>query len=534
MDACDELGMFVIVATPGWQFWNNDPVFGERVYTDIRNMVRRDRNHPSVILWEPILNETHYPDNFAAAAYGIVHEEYPFQGCYTACDQRAKGQEYFDVIYDHDINPNLNKSVFVREWGDYVDDWSAHNSPSRARRSWGEEPQLVQAGHYEKSSPTLSLEKIYAMSPQMVGGCLWAAFECNRGYHPDPFYGGIMDAFRQPKYSYYLFQSQRNPSLNVPQIENGPMIYIANELTPFSSGDVRIFSNCEEVRLLVFGQEFGTQKVASLGARMPSPAITFTNVFQFKDLKKLSGAKQWDEEKIVAEGLIGGKVVATTTRRPALRKHHLELSVDFDGTPLMADGSDIVTVVASLVDERGNVKRLGEELVVFEVEGEGRLIGSAANGANPRPLEWGTAPCLIQSTTQPGKITVRAHVLFEGITTPIGGKVTFESLPTAKPLLFSETASSVQSGGEKTAASTSNEVFDLRQKLKAAEAKINALNLKNVEKQQTSPQETVFTAGLLASSGNQRVCNGLFHRESITWRGVFVKTVEMKNTPNGG
>lgn len=58
MDACDELGLFVIVNTPGWQFWNEEPIFAQRVYSDIRNMVRRDRNHPSVWLWEPILNET--------------------------------------------------------------------------------------------------------------------------------------------------------------------------------------------------------------------------------------------------------------------------------------------------------------------------------------------------------------------------------------------------------------------------------------------------------------------------------------------
>ena len=48
MDACDELGLFVIVNTPGWQFWNNEPIFAKRVYNDIRNMVRRDRNHPCV------------------------------------------------------------------------------------------------------------------------------------------------------------------------------------------------------------------------------------------------------------------------------------------------------------------------------------------------------------------------------------------------------------------------------------------------------------------------------------------------------
>ncbi len=47
----DELGMFIIVATPGWQYWNPEPVFEERILSDIRNMVRRDRNHPSVLLW---------------------------------------------------------------------------------------------------------------------------------------------------------------------------------------------------------------------------------------------------------------------------------------------------------------------------------------------------------------------------------------------------------------------------------------------------------------------------------------------------
>ncbi|GKG73527.1 hypothetical protein CE91St1_26700 [Parabacteroides goldsteinii] len=40
MDACDELGLFALVEVPGWQFWNKEPFFGERVYLDIRNMIR--------------------------------------------------------------------------------------------------------------------------------------------------------------------------------------------------------------------------------------------------------------------------------------------------------------------------------------------------------------------------------------------------------------------------------------------------------------------------------------------------------------
>ena len=55
MDACDELGLFVIVTTPGWQYWNKDSIFGERAQQNTREIIRRDRNHPSVLMWEPIL-----------------------------------------------------------------------------------------------------------------------------------------------------------------------------------------------------------------------------------------------------------------------------------------------------------------------------------------------------------------------------------------------------------------------------------------------------------------------------------------------
>ncbi|CDD32935.1 putative uncharacterized protein [Bacteroides sp. CAG:714] len=147
MDACDELGLFVIVNTPGWQFWNDEPVFAQRVYSDIRNMVRRDRNHPSVWMWEPILNETWYPEDFAKNVVDILHEEYPYPYCYAGCDVTARGSEYFPIQFTHPLNGaggafttqtmNPEVSYFTREWGDNVDDWNSHNSPSRVSRSWG-------------------------------------------------------------------------------------------------------------------------------------------------------------------------------------------------------------------------------------------------------------------------------------------------------------------------------------------------------------------------------------------------------------
>jgi beta-galactosidase len=486
MDACDELGMFIIVATPGWQFWNKEPVFEERVLTDIRNMVRRDRNHPSVIMWEPILNETGYPEDFALKVHNATHAEYPFQGCFTACDLRARGSAVFDIKYGGAADKN-NETYFIREWGDNVDDWSSHNSDSRGRRSWGENVQIVQTIHYLRPEGRTmgSYDRFYSLPRQVIGGALWHPFDHNRGYHPDPFYGGIMDIFRQPKYSYYGFQSMRDPSLKVPNIENGPMVYIANEMTPFSNKDVWVFTNCEQVRLSVFGKEFKTINVKDLGANMPHPPVKFENVYTWPDLQRAGRSQSKDGEKIMAEGLIDGKVVASAVKSPAKRETRLVLEADFEGRPFLADGSDIVTIVAKLVDQNGNVKRLGEEVVVFEVTGEGRLIAENEPWANPRKTEWGTAPCLVKSTTKAGKITINAHTLYEGVNIALPATINFESIASPLPLLFTEEGSAYTSKSSLNNEKRSEEINLLNNKIKELESELNKIKLKEVENQQS-------------------------------------------------
>lgn len=101
MDACDEMGLFVIVATPGWQYWNKNPEFAKLVHRNTREMIRRDRNHPSVLMWEPILNETPYPRDFALEALRITWEEFPYPGRpVAAADVHSKGvAENYDVVY---------------------------------------------------------------------------------------------------------------------------------------------------------------------------------------------------------------------------------------------------------------------------------------------------------------------------------------------------------------------------------------------------------------------------------------------------
>lgn len=508
MDACDELGMFIIVATPGWQFWGKNLEFADRVYSDIRNMVRRDRNHPSVILWEPILNETDYPTDFAKNAHDATHQEYPFQGCYTACDYKSKGNEYYDVLYSHPLvydfvtgnfkDDSLNrkkfgfdfskysKSMFCREWGDNVDDWSAQNSTSRMRRSWGERAQLVQAEHYANPGYIFtSWNAMYRMPDHFFGGALWAGIDHNRGYHPDPFYGGLLDAFRQPKYSWYMFQSQRDPKLNVPQIDNGPMIFIANEMTPDSESDVVVYTNCDEVRLSAFGKVVQTIKVKNLGCDIPHPPVVFKNVYHFMDMKQMQRANKHADNKLIAEGIIDGKVVAIATKSPAMKKVKFVLSVDFDGTPLVADGSDIVTVIASLTDQNGTVRSLGVDEVVFEISGEGRLIDAENIGANPRRLEFGTAPCLVQATTKAGKITVKAHALFNGVVVSQPGEISFESVSASDPLLFSELpVAGSKSATKKSSDSSTEELRALKEQNAKLQNELNQIRIKEVENQQ--------------------------------------------------
>ncbi|MDR1454979.1 MAG: glycoside hydrolase family 2 protein [Tannerella sp.] len=491
MDACDELGVFVIVNTPGWHFWSDAPVFGQRVYADIRNIVRRDRNHPSVWLWEPILNETYYPAEFAKNAKMCVDSEYPYPYCYSACDAQAIGNEHFRVLFAHpripgeqgrdeaaDPYPDSTKTYFTREWGDNVDNWDSHNSPSRAARNWGEQPMLIQAQHYAAPPyPYVSYESFFRTVPQHVGGALWHSFDHQRGYHPDPFYGGIMDAFRQPKFSYYMFMAQRPATKNgLPG--SGPMVFIAHEMTPFSGKDVTVYSNCDEVRLSKNGKTYTYSKG---GKGLFSPVIVFRDVFDFmKDVKPSSEENSW----LLAEGLVDGQVVASHKVYPARRPEKLRLWLDNEQMNMEASGCDVVTIVAAVEDRNGNIKRLNNYFVKFRIEGEGRLLGDAGVIANPAPVRWGTAAALVQSTLKSGKVKVTASVLFEGSQTPTTAELEFETVPAATPSIYNPDEAAAIPAQTVTAENKSLGADDARREIERLQKELNAIKLKEVEQRQ--------------------------------------------------
>lgn len=420
MDACDELGIFVIVATPGWQFWNKDTLFENRVLSNTHKIIRRDRNHPSVLMWEPILNETHYPLEFSLKSLQITRDEYPYPyRPAAAADLNSEGvRDHYDVVYGwpgDDLKSNSPRQcIFTREFGEYVDDWYAHNCINRASRSWGERPQLVQALSLAKTTG-----EMFTSTTQFIGGAQWHPFDHQRGYHPDPYWGGDFDAFRQPKYAAAMYET----------LGNKPVVNIAHEMTPFSDSDVVVFSNCDSVRLSVYDNEKSWTLPVVHNQEYSAPVI-FKGVWNFFEARNYSYVKKnWQKVNMVAQGIVNGKVVCTSRRMPSRRSTRLRLYADTMGKPLVADGSDFVVVVAEVTDDNGNVRRLAKECVKFTVTGEGSIIDDGTINANPRQVEWGSAPILLRSTRKAGKIHIRAEVQFPGTHAPTPAELDIESVP---------------------------------------------------------------------------------------------------------
>jgi beta-galactosidase len=418
MDACDELGMLTIVSNPGWQFVGDD-VFKQRAVHNARTMVRRDRNRPSVILWEAALNES---DNssLAAALQQAVHEEYPGDQCFTAGDREGNTNHpptaSWDVEYLHNDG---SKPYWIREWGDQVDNWRDQQSSSRVARRYGESAMLIQAASHLARLNDLFVGHSGSSSglsgQRLAGACLWAAIDHHRGYHLDPFQGGVLDLFRLPKFDHYLFQSQRPPDVHVPGLDDGPMVFIANLATFFSPTTITVFSNCEEVRLLRDGRQIARQK-PDAGYRIAHPPFTFQigRLLEQRSTMYMTGTDNSGAAplELRAEGIIDGHVVATHVVRPPGKATRLHLEADLCGHHLAADGADWVRIYCRVCDAHGTVCPLNDDLITFSVDGPAQIIGHSEGhkdlAAERVCAEAGIATTLIQAATHAGKISIKA------------------------------------------------------------------------------------------------------------------------------
>ena len=437
MDACDELGLLVTVATPGWQFFNTEnPLFEKRIGEDVRNMVRRDRNHAAALLWETALNETdNQTISMMKEQHRITHEEMPYPGVFTVADVDKAKLAGFDFYYHGGMQEE--KCSFTREYGDggEVENFYSQNAMTRVKREWGEHAMLNQA-----KVRANGLNDIFNTPPKRIGAAIWCGIDHQRGYHPDPFWGGLLDVYRMPRYSYYLFKSQYDAGFTLKGIETGPMVYITHELTQVSDKDVIVYSNCDEVRLTWLGKVIGTLKPDSTLQHMPHPPFVFRDVFNYHDISGHWRNKS-NKVEMIAEGIIDGKVVCRQVKKYAERTTGIRLTVDSLGEGLVADGSDFVPVRATIIDNKGIPKVLASEDVHFEISGNGELIGGGINTINPMKTQFGTATILVRAGVHPGAIRVRATA--KGLKSD---EITITTAPSPLPLLYTDSSSRYKSG----------------------------------------------------------------------------------------
>lgn len=412
-EICDELGLFVINPIPGWQFFNHNDIFKERTFRDIRQMIRRDRNHPSVIMWEVSLNESYPPDEFRIASARLAHKEYPGDQFFTCGDTYGAKKTEWDVPYSlwggkpfrRPQNLQPDRPGFAREYGDY--EFGGAHSTTRVTRADGEKALLQNAWNLQWETNTL--HGAY-YRPWNVGGTTWAFFDDPEACNERLAEWGIVDFFRLPKFSYYFFRSQMSPGLTTGPIKMEPMVYLANWWTEREEDKVIVYTNCEEVELFVNGKSVARQKPDSgpeteygdmnkggnpfdggNADNMTHPPVTFNKV-------------KWEKGELKAVGYIGGKKVKEDIVRTPEAPVKLTMTVNTWGADLVANAADAVFVYANLVDKNGTIACLDNETkVTFTIEGEAMFPGPAE-----AVVRGGIASMLVRSTNTPGKITVKA------------------------------------------------------------------------------------------------------------------------------
>jgi beta-galactosidase len=291
-------------------------------------------------------------------------------GCRRETDQPCLVSEYGDWEY-YAMNAGLSQDAWQN--------LTPAESNSRQLRWQGERALLQQATNFQEAHND-------NLATGALGDGLWVMYDYNRGYAPDIESSGCMDIFRVPKFSYHFFRSQRPAA-------DGAMVFIASHWTSISAADVRVFSNCEEVALLLDGRLLERQGPdrGRMSERLAHPPFTFrTGGFR-------PGALE-------AVGYIGGRAVARHVVHTPGSIERLTLAFDWSGRPQDRAHKDHVFCYASLVDARGTVVPDAWENVAFGVTGGPRLIGT-----NPFATEAGIASILIE--TGPGAAPGAVHAL---------------------------------------------------------------------------------------------------------------------------
>jgi hypothetical protein len=348
-DACDALGVLVMDAQTGWQNFSSATAFVNASYQELRDMMRRDRNHPSVVVWEANLNESQYTDAWAQMAHSIVHAEYPG-------DQAFSGQYQFthaDIFIEasqHNVRTTTDtRPIIIDEYGDW--DYGGTTSTSRQSREAGDAAMLTQTNNVQDGQGKNIVLSWFTSD----GYWQWSDYAGYNGMSKS----GLVDMYRLPKFAYYFMQSQRDPTVTVSGVDSGPMVFIANSWTSTSPTTVRVFSNCDQVSLYVNGTLSSTRS-PDTGTGLLHPPFNFA-------------VGSFSAGTLRADCLIGGAVKASVTRQTPGTATALKLRPE--GTTMRADMADARLVFIDVVDANGSLVVSDSRNVTLAVSGPGSIVG---------------------------------------------------------------------------------------------------------------------------------------------------------------
>lgn len=390
LKACDELGIFVLDAILGWQYFS-DSLFIEQCEKSARELIRRDRNHPCIIGWELSINETPMPDSFMKETNQIRTKEAPG----TSTPGWVKGG--YDIYIEarqHRKNVDADVPFIVSEYGDW--EYYAQNAGFNQNK-WGNllskersSRQPRESGEHRMLQQAINIQEAHNdnLSTNAFVDGYWVMFDYNRGYVNDLEYSGIMDINRLPKFSYYFFQSKRSIMDNNKFAK--PMIFIASHWMPRISKNVEIYTNCDEVELYINGY-FVSRKRPDCNyvtSNLSHPPFTF-------DIACTTAGT------LKAYGYYKGQKECSATVSTPKKANRIKLWADTIG--VAPKTNDLIFIHAQIVDENGTPVTEVSFPIEFKIKGNGKIINNKQN-----KTLGGGASILVRTENALGEIILEA------------------------------------------------------------------------------------------------------------------------------
>jgi beta-galactosidase len=392
LDRCDEIGLLVLEEIPGWQHIGPEP-WKQIAIDNVGRMIRRDWNHPSIVLWGTRINESRDDHDFYVRTNALAHALDPTRQN-GGIRNFEKSELIEDVFTINDFGFPLRKPNHPH----YLNtEFVGHTFPTKTT-----DDDERQREH------TLRHARIHnqiASDPQYAGGIGWCAFDYNThanfGAGDRICYHGVTDIFRENKAAAGFYKSQCEPD---EEVVLEPAFHWSNsdESTRFSTAVV--CSNCEQLKFYVRERSLESNPWKLTAVVDPDrkefahlkfpPFVIDTNKFDMKQF-----AFPWGDLRI--DGLIGGKVVISKSLSGLGNDRKFVLLPD--DTALVADGADTTRVVLRVTDEFGAMRTYANDPIVFTLEGPAKLIGD-----NPFALIGGTGAIWIRAGETAGRVKLTA------------------------------------------------------------------------------------------------------------------------------